>query len=157
MRIPCRVWIGVAGLVVSLSLVASAQTDTNEGLDDSDLIDRVLQIKDQRDQSFEKELAALKAQVGKLEQAAAKRQAAQGQAAQDQAGSKAVPAVAVSDNHWRFKYHQGRWWYWMPEEHWVYWSSSRWVRYSRPTAAARMLIERPASAGANSPPDGASH
>jgi|GEM_PF-6907883 len=34
-----------------------------------------------------------------------------------------------SDNQWRFKYYNGRWWYWMPDETWVYWQDGRWLHY----------------------------
>lgn len=34
-----------------------------------------------------------------------------------------------SENQWRFKNYNGRWWYWLPEETWVYWQDGRWVHY----------------------------
>ena len=137
MRIPCRVWMGVAGLVVALSLSASAQTDTNEGFDEGDLMDQIHRVVEERDQNIEREIATIKKQLGKLERVAAQRQAAG-----EQSGSKAASAAAVRDNQWRFKYHQGRWWYWMPDERWVYWSNNRWVRIRQPSSAARTPIAR---------------
>lgn len=131
MRIPCRVWIGIAGLTFASCLSASAQTDTNEGTDESELSNRVRQLEEQQEQSFEREISAIRKEISRLEQAAAKRKAARGEASPNRAKS-----VAVSDNRWRFKYHEGRWWFWLPEEHWVYWSSNRWVHFQEPAASA---------------------
>ncbi len=30
---------------------------------------------------------------------------------------------------WRFRQHQGLWWYWLPSEKWVYWHEGKWVPY----------------------------
>lgn len=52
--------------------------------------------------------------------------------------SGAPPAVASSDNGpkpegggetWRFRRHQGQWWYWLPSEKWVVWNGERWVNH----------------------------
>jgi hypothetical protein len=40
----------------------------------------------------------------------------------DSAVSKANDA-----NRWRYKHHQGRWWYWLPSERWVVWKDGRWI------------------------------
>jgi len=40
---------------------------------------------------------------------------------------------AVSDERWRFKYHRGAWWYWLPSERWVWWSNGAWVDYQPAT------------------------
>lgn len=132
MRFPCRLMTGVAALIVAMGLSASAQTDTNEGADESELRDRVRQLEEQREQSLEREISALKEEISQLEQAAAKRQAAGGEVL----SNRAKPAAA-SDNLWRFKYHQGRWWYWMPDKQWVYWSTNRWLQLPQRTAAAQ--------------------
>jgi hypothetical protein len=31
------------------------------------------------------------------------------------------------ENSWRYKYHDGRWWYWLPSERWVMWQNGRWI------------------------------
>ena len=36
-------------------------------------------------------------------------------------------APATNDEHWRFKRHNGQWWYWLPSEKWVVWSGQEWV------------------------------
>jgi hypothetical protein len=28
---------------------------------------------------------------------------------------------------WRFKFHQGRWWYWLPSNHWAVYENGRWL------------------------------
>lgn len=134
MRFPCRLITGVAGLIVALGLSASAQTDTNEGTNESELLDRVRQLEKEQDQSLEREISALKEEINKLEQAAAKRKAGGGES-----HAKPVKPVAAGDNLWRFKYHQGRWWYWMPDKQWVYWSTNRWLRLPQRTAAAQSV------------------
>ena len=145
MRFPCRLTTVVAGLIVALGLSASAQTDTNEGTDESDLLDRVRQLEIEQDQSLEREILAIKKEINKLEQAAAKRKAAGGEAR-----VKRAKSVAASDNLWRFKYHQGRWWYWMPDKQWVYWSTNRWLRLPQRTAAAQSVDFHAAGSGEES-------
>ena len=100
MRFPCRLMTGVAGLIVALGLSASAQTDTNEGTNESELLDRVRQLEKEQDQSLEREISAIKEEINQLEQAAAKRKAAGGEAR-----VKRATSAAASDNLWRFKYH----------------------------------------------------
>ncbi len=36
---------------------------------------------------------------------------------------------------WRYRQHQGMWWYWLPSEKWVYWSDGKWVNYDPETYA----------------------
>ena len=66
------------------------------------------------------------------------------------------PATAVppylapatqSDNKWRFKYHDGRWWYWMTDETWVYHNNNQWVHYDPATYAAQTRVAQPANSG----------
>ena len=37
---------------------------------------------------------------------------------------------------WRFAFHKGEWWYWLPENRWVYWRDNRWNDYDPRTHAA---------------------
>ncbi|MEX2315581.1 MAG: hypothetical protein WD669_00410 [Pirellulales bacterium] len=46
----------------------------------------------------------------------------------------AAPTQATGDS-WRFKRHDGLWWYWLPSEKWVYWSGDGWVDYNPETYA----------------------
>src|SRR5712672_2254825 len=37
-------------------------------------------------------------------------------------------AVAVAPN-WRYRYHRGEWWYWMPANYWTYYRNGNWLTY----------------------------
>lgn len=50
-------------------------------------------------------------------------------AAEPSAGEATEKAPASQDELWRFKRHNGRWWYWLPSNSWVYFQNDRWVRY----------------------------
>ena len=69
-------------------------------------------------------------------------QAAEGQAIGSQApGSDAQKLTSPSTGEsWRFRWHQGQWWYWQPSNRWVYWSNDQWNSYepgqSVPAAAS---------------------
>jgi hypothetical protein len=52
------------------------------------------------------------------------------------ARSPAVPrtpapqdAAASQGDRWRFKYYQGRWWYWLPSQKWVVYENDHWAPY----------------------------
>lgn len=34
---------------------------------------------------------------------------------------------------WRYRQHNGEWWYWLPDERWVYWRDGRWQDYNPQT------------------------
>ena len=34
------------------------------------------------------------------------------------------------DIQWRYKYYNGVWWYWLPENRWMYWSNNAWQDYN---------------------------
>ena len=36
------------------------------------------------------------------------------------------PAATTSEA-WRYRWHEGRWWYWLPRGRWVIWMDGRWV------------------------------
>jgi hypothetical protein len=46
------------------------------------------------------------------------------------------------DVSWRYKFHDGRWWYWLPSERWMMWQDGRWI--DPPTYS---LEEAPLGAG----------
>lgn len=35
----------------------------------------------------------------------------------------------VYQQDWRFRFHNGTWWYWLPSNRWVFWSNGQWVDY----------------------------
>jgi hypothetical protein len=41
------------------------------------------------------------------------------------------------DQQWRFTFHNGEWWYWLPENRWVYWRDNRWNDYNPQTFTYR--------------------
>ncbi len=44
-----------------------------------------------------------------------------------QAGtSSAEIAFAGQSDAWRYRYFNGRWWYWRPNETWGYWDGAQW-------------------------------
>lgn len=50
--------------------------------------------------------------------------------------NRVAPAVtvdgtrpAVDPDRWRFKWHNGQWWYWMANNSWVIWDGQRWMPY----------------------------
>ena len=49
-------------------------------------------------------------------------------AAVDQAATSA-PQAQSSNDDWRMKRHNGRWWYWQPSNQWVVWHQQQWVPY----------------------------
>jgi hypothetical protein len=42
-------------------------------------------------------------------------------------------AQSVSDNHWRYAFHNNHWWYWQPNNTWVIAHNDAWVPYSAET------------------------
>jgi hypothetical protein len=34
---------------------------------------------------------------------------------------------ADGENGWRYRQHEGRWWYWLPSNRWVMWDDGRWI------------------------------
>ena len=32
-------------------------------------------------------------------------------------------------DRWRYTFHNGEWWYWLPASHWVFWRDNRWNAY----------------------------
>ncbi len=47
------------------------------------------------------------------------------------------PSTKADDNNqWRFKYHSGHWWYWLPENRWVYWRNGQWNDLTPPATAS---------------------
>jgi uncharacterized protein YkwD len=38
-----------------------------------------------------------------------------------------VAGAKSQDETWRYRWHEGRWWYWLPSERWVVWLDGRWV------------------------------
>ena len=41
--------------------------------------------------------------------------------------------TAQDQNQWRYTFHNGEWWYWLPADRWVYWRDNRWNNYDPKT------------------------
>lgn len=54
---------------------------------------------------------------------------APGQSAAVQVAADANPNLQ-GDNGWRYKHHNGQWWYWLPSNQWVLWNGNQWVSQS---------------------------
>jgi hypothetical protein len=45
-------------------------------------------------------------------------------------GEEGRLALSTHDaDGWRYRYQNGRWWYWRPNETWAYWDGARWVNH----------------------------
>jgi hypothetical protein len=43
--------------------------------------------------------------------------------------------AAQSGEPWRYRQHNGTWWYWTPDNRWVYRNGNQWINYEPATAA----------------------
>jgi hypothetical protein len=54
-----------------------------------------------------------------------------------QAGAAAnINNGAARPDQWRYTLDNGRWWYWTPENSWMYYDGSQWTNYQQPAAGA---------------------
>lgn len=49
------------------------------------------------------------------------------------AAAEPAPTAATADLKWRYKRHNGQWWYWLPENRWVIWNNDKWEDYNAAT------------------------
>ena len=49
-------------------------------------------------------------------------------------GVRSNQFVNVAD-HWRYRFHNGRWWYWTPGNAWMYFDNGTWQAYAVPAPA----------------------
>ena len=61
-----------------------------------------------------------------------------GPAIQPSVGPLPAQATVVVDNSWRYKHHNGTWWYWLPSNRWVVWSNNSWIDYDPATYATQV-------------------
>lgn len=68
-----------------------------------------------------------------------------------------VPSArAEAPESWRYVFHQGQWWYWLPGNRWVYWRDGRWNDFAPSTsAAARTTTVARGMRARKAPDDGA--
>ena len=41
--------------------------------------------------------------------------------------AQAATAIKMVTPDWHYRWHEGRWWYWMPQNQWMVWTGSTWV------------------------------
>lgn len=71
----------------------------------------------------------------------------------------AAPRARMREKHWRYVWHNDRWWYWTPAESWRYFDGQRWRQYDPRRVAARSsaayrkapAFERPPAVAPRSP------
>ena len=67
--------------------------------------------------------------------------------APSQANAAAAGQSAGSDKPagetWRYRQHDGLWWYWLPSNKWVYWTDGHWTPYDATTYAQFNASRRP--------------
>jgi hypothetical protein len=56
-----------------------------------------------------------------------------------QAGDSAAKMVTPD---WHYRWHEGRWWYWMPQGNWMVWTGATWIPYAGSSAAAATSATR---------------
>ncbi len=67
-----------------------------------------------------------------------------------QSAPAASVAVTPTTDNWRYRWHGGRWWYWTPQKHWMWYSDDgRWVEYDADhgPAVVEQSVETPAPYG----------
>jgi hypothetical protein len=65
----------------------------------------------------------------------------QAAAAVDAQTDNAQPPAQAADA-WRFRRHNGAWWYWLPSNRWVYWTGEKWTPYRAQTYARSAPTQR---------------
>jgi hypothetical protein len=68
--------------------------------------------------------------------------------------SQAAPAEKSQGETWRYRQHQGLWWYWLPSNKWVYWTDGRWVPYEAESYAQFNATRRGQTSSSPSYPGG---
>jgi hypothetical protein len=70
---------------------------------------------------------------------AAKLYAQEGATSKITGGASKITMVAPD---WHYRWHDGRWWYWMSENHenrWMVWSGSTWIPYEQSASRGNVL------------------
>jgi hypothetical protein len=55
--------------------------------------------------------------------------------AENQTGPAKIQTAPSASDTWRYRRHEGLWWYWTVADRWVYWVDGRWVDYDPKTYA----------------------
>jgi hypothetical protein len=57
-------------------------------------------------------------------------------AAKSEADAQVAPG-ATDGETWRYRRHNGRWWYWLPSNRWVVWTGDQWVNHEETARQSR--------------------
>lgn len=140
MRTWCFVFFGAFGLLTISAGVAFTQTDTNEGGYDEDelreLEGRIRALEAKEAERIERELASLRAQLREARRLDQVRVAPVIGAIQHGDSPQKTQSMWAGQS-WRYRYHQGRWWYWRPSNSWAVYEQNRWVPYQSLSSARR--------------------
>lgn len=139
MRTSCYAFIGAVGLLFLPGEVLRAQVSTNEGgyaLDQEelrDLSDRIQILEARQAERIEQELTSLRAQLQEARRLEQSRLAQSRAATKDDRPSRKATERIADDSSWRYRFHQGRWWYWRSSNSWAVYDQNRWVPYQART------------------------
>lgn len=82
----------------------------------------------------------LVASLGLLSRSTHAADVAKGGGAQAAPHAKAVDVKKAEDaNSWRYVWHNQQWWYWLPENRWVFWQVNRWNDYVAPAVTSAVV------------------
>ncbi|HJT36684.1 MAG TPA: hypothetical protein VJ783_31970 [Pirellulales bacterium] len=133
MRTSCYPFICAVGLLMMPVGFLAAQTDTTDGSygDDElrDLNERIHVLEARQAERIERELGSLRAQLRDAKRLEQSRLGQSRGAKKDELPSKKMAERAANGQSWRYRYHQGRWWYWRPSNSWAAYDQERWVPY----------------------------
>lgn len=127
--------IGAVGLLMMPIGVLFAQVSTNEGgyeegeAELRDLNERIRLLEARQSERIERDLAVLRAQLREARRLERSRTAQSRKAKNDDSLSGRITARTANEQSWRYRYHQGRWWYWRPSNSWAVYDQDRWVSY----------------------------
>lgn len=134
MRTSCYCFIGAIGLLTMPAGFSFGQVSTNEGGYETDqelrhLNERIQVLEARQSERIERERAFLRSQLHEARRLERSRGTqSQGAMNGDRPSKKATERTA-NDQSWRYRYYQGRWWYWRPSNSWAVYDQDRWVPY----------------------------
>lgn len=133
-------FIGAVGLLMMPVGLLFAQVSTNEGGYEAgeeelrDLNERIQLLEARQAERVERELATLRAELREARRLERSRVAQSRGAMKDDRSSEKATERTAGNPSWRYRYYQGRWWYWRPSKSWAVYDQGRWVSY--PTSSA---------------------
>ncbi len=139
MRNSCFCLLGAMGLLMLPRACVLAQVSTNEGgydVDEElrDLNERMQALESQQAERVERELSSLRAQLREARRLEQIRVARPHAVKTGEGPPQTTTERIASDPARRYRYYQGRWWYWRPSKAWAVYDQDRWITYPARTA-----------------------